>query len=127
MDRSRWPRAGAVGGVQLCRLGQGWLCIASHAPMGPERRLPIAQEVRTIPQDRLKQLIAKERIRRAALLEHRQGIFIVKSWIVIHQPTRPIQRSFPTVSPNLPLLSSNSKCNTASPDGLRCCHAREIL
>jgi hypothetical protein len=24
-------------------------------------------------------------------------------------------------------LSSNSKCNTAGPDGLRCCHANEIL
>jgi len=24
-------------------------------------------------------------------------------------------------------LSSNSKCNTSSPDGLRCCHAHEIL
>jgi len=24
-------------------------------------------------------------------------------------------------------LSSNSKCNTSSPDGLRCCHANEIL
>ena len=24
-------------------------------------------------------------------------------------------------------LSSNSKCNTAGPDGLRCCHAKEIL
>jgi hypothetical protein len=78
--------------------------MASHAPMAPERRLPIVQEVRMIPQDRLKQLNAEERIRRAALLEHRQGIFIVKSWIVIHQPAHPIQRSFPTVSPNLPPL-----------------------
>jgi hypothetical protein len=102
MDRSRWPRAGAAGGVQLCRLGRGRLCMASHAPIGPERRLPIVQEVRTIPQDRLKQLIAEEQIRRAALLEHRQGIFIVKSWIVMHQPTHPIQRSFPTVSPIYP-------------------------
>jgi hypothetical protein len=25
------------------------------------------------------------------------------------------------------LLSSNSKCNTTSPDGLRCCHVKEIL
>ena len=24
-------------------------------------------------------------------------------------------------------LSSNSKCNTTGPDGLRCCHAKEIL
>jgi membrane associated rhomboid family serine protease len=24
-------------------------------------------------------------------------------------------------------LSSSSKCNTASPDGLRCCHAHEIV
>ena len=24
-------------------------------------------------------------------------------------------------------LSSNSKCNTTGPDGLRCCHANEIL
>jgi hypothetical protein len=24
-------------------------------------------------------------------------------------------------------LSSNSKCNTSRPDGLRCCHANEIL
>lgn len=79
--------------------------MASHAPMGPECRLPIVQEVRDDPpQDRLKQLIAEERIRRASLLEHRQGIFIVKSWIVIHQPTHPIQRSFPTVSPICPLF-----------------------
>ena len=24
-------------------------------------------------------------------------------------------------------LSSNSKCNTAGPDGLRCCHDQELL
>ncbi len=24
-------------------------------------------------------------------------------------------------------LSSNSKCNTSGPDGLRCCHANKIL
>ena len=24
-------------------------------------------------------------------------------------------------------LSSNSKCNTTGPDGLRCCHAQEML
>ena len=24
-------------------------------------------------------------------------------------------------------LSSNSKCNTTGPDGLRCCHANELL
>ena len=28
---------------------------------------------------------------------------------------------------DIPLLSSNSKCNTSGPDGLRCCHANEIL
>ena len=27
----------------------------------------------------------------------------------------------------LTTLSSNSKCNTSRPDGLRCCHANEIL
>ena len=25
------------------------------------------------------------------------------------------------------LLGSNSKCNTAGPEGLRCCHAKEIV
>jgi putative membrane protein len=25
------------------------------------------------------------------------------------------------------ILSSNSKCNTAGPDGLRCCHANDML
>ncbi len=25
------------------------------------------------------------------------------------------------------LLSSNSKCNTTGPDGLRCCHVHKIL
>jgi len=27
----------------------------------------------------------------------------------------------------IPSLSSNSKCNTASPDGLRCCHDNKML
>ena len=41
MDRSRWRRAGAAGGIKLCRLGRGRRYMVPDTPLGPEHRVSI--------------------------------------------------------------------------------------
>ena len=45
---------------------------------------------------------------------------------VLNEPQSFQQIRFWSVQPKFP-LSSNSKCNTSGPDGLRCCHAKALL
>jgi hypothetical protein len=41
MDKSRWPRAGTAGPVQLCRPGRSRSCMDPDTPMCIEYRLPV--------------------------------------------------------------------------------------
>ena len=46
MDKSRWPRAGTAGPVQLCRPGRSRSCMDPDTPMGIEYRLSVRPHFR---------------------------------------------------------------------------------